>query len=189
MIDVGLLIGLIAFVFYQCSNLTGRQINEIYMRRKSWLPSWIFGFIWIFLYVFIVVAGYYSFTADQTVIYFLPQLILFVINIFLNKLWSRVFFDGQYEADIEEQNTAIRRALYIIILMNVTGIIVLVCMGLMQQWLSFGLYSPYVLWVAIATILNINWIFSPLKKKDVLPIYRHCIMPPRLPKRTLLKTI
>lgn len=186
--DVGLLFGLLAFVFYQTSNVTFRQIGEIYRRRKSCLPGWIFGIVWTLLYVALVISGYYSFTDDQSSVYFVPQLVFFIINLYLNKMWSRTFFDGQHEADEDEQSSAISQSLWIIILMDLTGIVVLVFMGILHQWVSFGLYGAYVVWVGIATVLNINWLFSS-STKEVLPTRMKVNFAPKLPRRTLLKAI
>ena len=95
-IDVPLVFGLLAFVFYQVSNLTSAQYKEIYERNKSFIPSWVFGPVWSVLYVLIFFSGYYAFEngnpANQ---YPTALLICYVINLFLNKYWTRAFFDDE----------------------------------------------------------------------------------------------
>ena len=196
MVDTALVFGLLAFVFYQVSNLTSKEIKEIYARNPSFIPDWIFGIVWTVLYVGIFFAGYEAFKSDAVNDYLVPMLVLYVINLFLNKFWTRTFFDDESP----------RMALAVIIGINATGIGVLVFMGLSNLWLSFGLFGAYALWVLVATVLNCQWVCKgdSNESDEILPTQmkappalsrrlqqtRRHVAPPKLPGRNgLLKNI
>ena len=149
MVDVALAFGLLAFIFYQVSNLTTKEIKAIYARNPSFIPDWLFGIIWTLLYVGIFFSGYEAFRSDAAQNdYLVPTLTLFIINLFLNKFWTRTFFDEESP----------RMALAIVIGILLTGIAVLVLMGLAGLWLSLGLFAAYIAWVSVAMILNCQWV-------------------------------
>lgn len=125
------------------------QYKEIYARNRSFIPSWVFGPVWGVLYVLIFFSGYYAFeNGNPANEYPVAMLVCFVINLFLNKYWTRAFFDDESP----------RLAMAIIIGINGTGIAVLVLMGLSSLWLEFGLYVAYPVWVAVTTVLNCQWV-------------------------------
>lgn len=197
MVDVALVFGLLAFIFYQVSNLTTKEIKVIYARNPSFIPDWLFGIIWTLLYVGIFFSGYEAFRSDATNDYLVPMLALFVINLFLNKFWTRIFFDEESP----------RMALAVVIGILLTGIAVLVLMGLAELWLSLGLFAAYIAWVSVAMILNCQWVCKgdgDIDEKTILPTQmkmppthvsrrvRHVMTPPpKLPYRAngLIKNI
>jgi tryptophan-rich sensory protein len=74
--------------------------------------------------------------------------ILIIINIILSKTWMPLFFG------IGERNGRML-ALCVCIGMLGTSVAILVFMGQLAAWTSFGLWMPYALWNVVATILNI----------------------------------
>lgn len=188
--DVGLVFGLLAFCFYQASNLTSREIQAIYEKRKSWIPSYVFGPIWLILYLCIFFSGYYAFTSPQDTNYFVAMVALFIVNLFLNKYWTVAFFDMERTV----------MALMIASLLLATAIGELVLMGLSELWLSFGLYMAYAVWLIVALVLNFQWVCgSPSSRKGgdgddnlALPIShqpRPFVVPPRMPRKGLVKNL
>lgn len=178
-VDVPLVFGLLAFVFYQVSNLTSKQYKEIYAKNRSFIPSWLFGPVWSVLYVLIFFSTYYAFAngnaANQ---YPVALLTVLVINLFLNKYWTRAFFDDESP----------RLAMAIIVGINGTGIAALVLMGLSSLWLEFGLFVAYPIWVAVATILNCQWVCMWGSTADsideILPTQMK--PPPRIPRKRVM---
>ncbi len=189
MVDVALVFGLLAFIFYQVSILTPYKIQAIYARNPSFIPDCLFGFIWIIIYTCIFFSGYEAFRSDAHNDYLVPMLTLFIINMFLNKMWTRFFFDDESP----------RMALAVVIGILLTGIAVVILMGLTGLWLSLGLFAAYLLWVAIAMILNCQWVCKgegengdilPTQMKVPQPASRRMrTLPPKLPYRGLLKCL
>jgi len=199
MVDVALTFGLLAFVFFQFSNLTSKQVREIYNRHPSFIPGWIFGPVWTILYICIFFSGYEAFISTQNTNLYIPMLTLFIINLFLNKYWMVAFFDNESPG----------WALLIIFAINLTGIPIPFLMGFSDLWVSMGLYLPYVVWVILATILNMQWYAKCCGNNDnedvgeILPSkmrpppvqtlqhHRRNVTPPKMPRRNngLIKAI
>lgn len=180
--DVGLVFGLLAFVFFQLSRVSVTHSREIYERGPSCIPAGAFGIIWTIMYILIFFSGYYMFQADVQN-YYTPILSLFIVNLFLNKFWSVAFFD------MESPKIAVVIALFL----TLTGAAVVVLMGIEGHWLSLGLYVPYVAWCAVAIVLNMMFIARQPGKEDTpLPTVqpkRRPLQAPRIPQRSLLKRI
>lgn len=145
------------FVYWQIYDNSSGNVRKWYNSRKASVtfapPGWLFGIAWFILYGLIVATAvtFFGDSDDQVAVY-----VLFFINIVLNKVWSPVFF-GQRQLGV---------AAWIIVAMLGTEIAVLVLIGLAQQWLSFGLYLPYVLWTAFALALNVAfWQTRPTNVK------------------------
>ena len=186
--DVPLVFGLLAFVFYQASNLTGREIYEIYKKHPSCIPGWVFGPVWTGLYLCIFFAGYYAFTSPQDTNYFVAMVALYIVNLFLNKYWTVAFFD----------NERVGLGLLIALFLVLTAIGECVLMGLSELWVSLGLYLAYGVWLAVALVLNFQWWQGKDEKEDdsVLPVRQQFVipapkrfMPPRMPKRGMVKNM
>jgi tryptophan-rich sensory protein len=148
-------------------------MRQIYGKSQP-IPAYVFGIVWTLLYVCIVLSGYFAFfsgisTNDK---WYLLRFIFFVINIFLNKFWSVIFFDmGLYRW----------QSILTIVSMLATGILYLVFVGISlglaidqstaevpYLWASFWLYVVYMLWCAVALVLNIR--FKP--SEETLPILK-----------------
>lgn len=150
-------------VWYQTSHGCPR-------RRRVMLapPSWIFPIVWFILYGLIAAAMIlYGLTITDYLIppidlatleiplYHMIIFSLFFVNISFNHWWSIVFF-GQ-------RRIGMAAALAFII--AGTAIAIVVMLGIVAQWLPFGLFIPYPIWTVFAFILNVNWLMvsSPAK--------------------------
>lgn len=136
------------FVYVQLYNDTQREV------RQKWyddinngisfkLPKWIFFPAWLILYGLMTFSIFFYWNSPSERQYFIVVVILFSINVLINKLWSLVFFGMQ--------DFFMAFALSIILL--ITAVIVLIYMGLDGAWVSFGLYAAYPIWLFIAMIL------------------------------------
>jgi tryptophan-rich sensory protein len=163
--DITLLISLFTFVFWQMSKTSQREMREIYKNDQT-LPPWVFGVVWSILYLCIVLSGYFTMCSvvviDQ---YYLARAIFFIVNIFLNKFWSVLFFDMRMYG---------WPSILTCILMIGTGIVYLVLAGLSYALTTGGteehtyfivaivLFSLYVGWCVFA--LYLNAVFKPSDK-------------------------
>lgn len=149
-----LLFGLGGFVFFPIAKTSIAESRDYYnkdLKSTSGLPSIVFPIAWTILYSLIVVSSYFTFlNSNQYDIYLA---VLFFVNIMLNKYWSVFFFDFR--------NT--KAAFFIVFLLLGTSIPYLVLVGILQNWLSFGTYFPYVLWLCFALYLNYNLLKTPTK--------------------------
>jgi translocator protein len=102
-------------------------------------PNWIFGPVWTILYVLIGIAGWKIWTQNRRS---LPMRLWF-LALFLNFLWSPIFFGAQ----------RIEMALVVIFAMLVT-IIAFISVAYRVSPIAAGLFVPYALWVGFATLLN-----------------------------------
>ena len=98
-------------------------------------PGFVFGIVWPFLYLLMSISAYRTF--DQTKN-------LFFIQLFFNALWSWLFFAFQLPM-IALLN--IWLLIYLNIKLNIRMFI--------EDKLSSFLYIPYVLWLLIASYLNL----------------------------------
>ncbi len=189
-VDVPLVFGLLAFVFYQVSNLTSKEYKKIYEKNRSFIPAWLFGPVWTALYTLIFFSIYYAFANDNPDNHYkVPLLIVLIVNLFLNKYWTLAYFD----------NESPRLALAIIVGINGTGIAALVLMGLSGLIRELLLFVWYPIWVAIATIVNCQtacaWAGTdsidevlPSRMKPPQCVQRKRVMAPP-PKIPLLKRV
>jgi translocator protein len=114
-------------------------------------PAWLFGPIWAILYVLMAVAiVLWSESADTSAWTWLAIWITFVVNVFVNKVWTPMFFSAQ-----------IIPAAVDAVLILLTAVAVLVFLWLdetsVQRTWATILWSFYVLWALFASILSI-WI-------------------------------
>lgn len=102
-------------------------------------PNWIFAPVWTLLYVLIAIAGWRSWMLQLTRAPFR----LWVLQLLLNFAWSPAFFGLQ----------RIGLALAIILALLVV-ILVFIATIAPRDRIAAGLFVPYALWVAFATLLN-----------------------------------
>ena len=106
-------------------------------------PSWIFGPVWIALYVLIGIAFYliwqkaFNSTRNRRVF------LLFFVHIFLNGIWSILFFGAQN----------ILFAFVDIVAVLATLIILMSLFWKIDRRATY-LFIPYLAWVSFATYLN-----------------------------------
>jgi translocator protein len=113
------------------------------LNKPSWTPpGWLFGPVWTTLYTMMGIAAWLiwkegGFTAAR------KELIAFLIQLFLNGLWSQLFFNFQQ----------IGLAL-IEILLLLAAIIYTTILFFRRLPLAGWLMVPYIIWVSYATALT-----------------------------------
>jgi len=113
--------------------------------RKPWFtpPNWLFGPIWLTLYFLMGISLYLVFENKRNKAKEKPALWAFGIQLFLNVLWSVLFFGMHYllYGFIEIVLLWISIAVTIILFFRVSKV-------------AAYLLLPYILWVTIAASLN-----------------------------------
>jgi len=113
--------------------------------RKPWFtpPNWLFGPIWLTLYFLMGISLYLVFENKKNKAKEKPALWAFGIQLFLNVLWSVLFFGMHYllYGFIEIVLLWISIAVTIILFFKVSKV-------------AAYLLLPYILWVTIAASLN-----------------------------------
>lgn len=132
----------VGFVGSQAT-LRGLGFWYITLNKPSWNPPpWVFAPVWTTLYALMGTATWLVWK-QETVQNKRPAYILYSVQLFLNGLWSWLFF-GFQKIDL---------ALYEIVVMLVVIIITTISFGRIKA-LAGWLMAPYILWVSIATALN-----------------------------------
>lgn len=113
------------------------------IQKPDWNPpAWVFGPVWTTLYTMMGVAVWlvwknYGFTEAKA------ALSVFIIQLFLNGLWSQIFFG------LQEPGWAL-----IEIILLLTTIILTTILFFKKNRVAGWLMIPYILWVSFATMLN-----------------------------------
>ena len=118
------------------------------------VPMWVYGPVWFVLYALNGLAGYVYWQCghvDDT--RFLATLIVWAVNLAVNKAWPVLFFDRM----------APWYAMIDILLLDVLTVAALVLFAFDNVWTAFGLFIPYMLWLLVATYLN--WRFIQTLRK------------------------
>lgn len=169
-VDVYGLIAWLTFTYWQLSpNRSTSTSSTWYDEKRTKIacspPGWLFGVAWTILFALIATSAFmYSRNYDENNDYYISVIVLLVVNIFLNKLWSLVFFDNE--------QSRVGLALFIALGMFATEIAILVLMGLTAAWTEFGLFAPYAVWTLFAIYLNLQWYRKGLgftEKKNTTP--------------------
>lgn len=108
-------------------------------------PNWIFGPVWVVLYLLMGISVYLVWQKIETKERARDAFFLFWVHLFINAIWSMVFFGLQ---DI---------ALALVVIMIIWMLILI----LIQQFFLVDkraslLLIPYLLWVTFATVLNFS---------------------------------
>ena len=108
-------------------------------------PNWLFGPVWTTLYTLMGVAAAGIWQQDISRKQVKSALIFFGVQLFLNGLWSFLFFGlkSPLIAFIE------------IILLLICIIITFIKFKEIKSWTGWIL-APYIIWVAFASILNLS---------------------------------
>lgn len=139
-------VGLCFFVAWSGAQVSpGIASSEWYesLAKPDWNPpGWLFGPVWTILYTMMGVAAWliwkeFGFKKAKS------ALIVFLIQLFLNGLWSQLFFGMQ------ELGWAL---VEIIILLS--AIIFTTYLFFQKNRVSGWLMVPYIAWVSFATVLN-----------------------------------
>ena len=114
--------------------------------KPTWAPpSWVFGPVWTFLYILIFISFgtvfYKAFAKQIPFMVVLP----FVLNLVFNLIFTPIQFGLK--------NNYL--ALFDIVLVLVTLVWAIIKIYPYSKWISF-IQSPYLIWVCIATVLQIS---------------------------------
>lgn len=113
------------------------------IKKPSWNPpNKIFAPVWTSLYIMMAVAGWMVWERSAQHSFSLPM-ILFVVQLTLNTLWSAIFFGLR--------NPAL--AFGEVILLWISIFLTMVSFWQIY-WIAGLLFLPYFLWVSFAMILN-----------------------------------
>ena len=104
-------------------------------------PPWAFGLIWTILYVLLAISFAYAITRPHV-----PKGAAagYILNIIINALWSPVFF------------LLYNPVLALVIMIALVVNLIILMHSVRQVTPSFYLLIPYLIWLAIATILNVS---------------------------------
>lgn len=113
-------------------------------------PNWIFGPVWTILYTLMGISAYFVWRQGINDSQVKTALIIFGVQLFLNALWSPIFFGFR----------ALFAGLIVIIIMWI-AILLTILAFLKISTVAAVLLIPYILWVSFATILNFSlWILN-----------------------------
>lgn len=122
------------------------------LHKPSWNPpSWLFGPVWTLLYCLMGIAWYFIWRSEVSVSLKRNAFSLFAIQLFLNFLWSILFFK-------------FHQPLYafIEILVMLLAIVLTMIRFHSISRIAMWLLVPYVLWVSFASYLNYTiWVLNP----------------------------
>lgn len=108
-------------------------------------PNWLFGPVWTILYTLIGISFYLIWTNKK------GSLKLFLFHLFLNAIWSPIFFGAK--------NLGL--AFVVILLMDITLIIIIKSFYKLSKVAGIILI-PYLLWISFASLLNYSiWKLNP----------------------------
>ena len=107
----------------------------------SIIPSWIFPVVWTILYILMGISSYLVYRDSNKI----PR--IYIVQLIFNLLWSFVFFKFK---------------LYTIAFIWILILIVLVIIMIKEfnkiNKLSSYLQIPYIIWLIVASVLNITFI-------------------------------
>jgi tryptophan-rich sensory protein len=158
-VDVAAFLGLYVFVHWQTTSASrnnykwyARGSNAIRAKGGYAPPGWLFGIAWWILYKLITVSLFIFFRESPNTSWtYLAVFVTATTNVLLNKVWSQLFWDWKRTG----------WSLAVAVLMLISSIVVLVFVALTPGnalWgLTFGLYTPYAVWLLVAIYLNGWW--------------------------------
>ena len=150
---------LISIVACQCAGLIGSffttaAIPTWYATLEKPLftpPNWLFAPAWVTLYLLMGISAFFVWRRGLDELQVRRALIVFLIQLILNALWSVVFFG--LEAPL--YGAIVIVALWIAILFTILKFFKL-------SITAGALLSPYILWVSFAAALNVSiWVLNP----------------------------
>lgn len=108
-------------------------------------PNWVFGPVWTILYTLIGISLYLIWTNKKR------SLKLFLFHLFLNAIWSPIFFGLK--------NLGL--AFFIILLMDLSLIVIIKSFYKVNK-IAGLILIPYLIWISFATVLNFSfWQLNP----------------------------
>jgi benzodiazapine receptor len=140
-ISIPLLIG------FSSSFFTLESINSWYMTLEKPFfnpPNWIFGPVWTILYILIGIS-FFLIWQEKKILTLSKENIIFSCQLFLNFIWSILFFGLQSP---------------LLSLIDIIFLWILIYLNIYFFWkirnLAGYILIPYILWVSFATILNLS---------------------------------
>lgn len=146
-------LGLVAFTFIQFIGsyvpVDRKQYAEGSKIVPGSPPGWIFGPVWIILKLLRGFAGFFYWHEGPSSLgaTYDWALAIYAVNILLDLQWMPLFFGVKRSG----------AALIVLVLMWVTCLATLILFIVDYEWLSFGLYLPYLIWLSYAGYLNYMW--------------------------------
>jgi len=113
-------------------------------------PSWLFAPAWITLYLLMAIAAFLIWRKGLGEEGVKTALVIFLVQLVLNALWSVVFF-------------GLQSPLYgmVVILLLWVAILLTIIKFFKLSTAAGALLLPYILWVSFASILNISiWVLN-----------------------------
>lgn len=108
-------------------------------------PNWLFGPVWTILYTLIGISLYLIWTSKK------GSLKLFLFHLFLNAIWSPIFFGAK--------NLGL--AFLVILVMDITLILIIKNFYKVNK-IAGLILIPYLLWISFASVLNFTiWQLNP----------------------------
>ncbi|QSB52033.1 TspO/MBR family protein [Leuconostoc falkenbergense] len=146
---VALLVGMVVVVeaIGGLSALLAGDIKQIYnqlVQPPLSPPDFVFGIVWPILYLLIGVAAYLLLVSQHHAAAKKTNLLLFGLQLFVNFIWSIVFFGGNFYWI----------GVPIILVLDALVIACIVFFRRNQLWASYLMY-PYLAWIMFATYLTI----------------------------------
>ena len=125
---------------------SGNTSSEWYLSIRPDItpPNWVFPIAWNILYACIAISFYFSFLSSKNKKTKTNLITIFGINLFLNLLWSFLFFSMK--------NPFLA---FINILILFISIIFMLNITKKLNKVSFYLLIPYLLWISFASLLNL----------------------------------
>jgi len=119
-----------------------------------WLPSgWVFTLIWLVMFGLVTAAGIiYALTVPSSDVqvsdFYTAITALFIVNITLCHFWTVAFFR------MHNAMLALADAVFLFL----TASAVAALLAYIGEWLPFGLYVAYPIWLLVALIINGIWV-------------------------------
>jgi len=133
------------------SLVDGRLARFVYASRST-PPGWVFGVAWTILYALNALAFYFFWREAVGDSLYTATIILFIVNLFLNKFWSPIFFGWRQPV----------AALVVAIVLFVTAAIIFgfIAASLGAATASLWLWLPYLIWLGVAIYLNVRFVMA-----------------------------
>jgi len=114
-------------------------------------PNWLFAPAWITLYLLMAIAAFLIWRKGLEQKEVKSALVIFLVQLVLNALWSVVFFGLQSPL----YGVVVIVALWVVILLTILRFFKL-------STAAGALLLPYILWVSFAAVLNVSiWVLNP----------------------------
>ena len=150
---------LVSILACQCAGLIGSifTMNAIptwyaTLQKPSFTPpNWLFAPAWVTLYLLMSISAFIVWRRGLSNPQVRKALVVFIIQLILNALWSVIFFGLQSPV----YGVIVIVALWIAILLTILKFSKI-------SFLATVLLLPYILWVSFAAVLNVSiWLLNP----------------------------